>query len=316
MDWEPERWLREFGRASASGRGFRELRAQVFESTVAIVRGREYACGGRTVRLDDDDEYLRLHAATVMYPHTRDLRVRGPRSRAVPTKIDVVEGDCLESARSLQTQGLNPAVLNMASRRNPGGAVLSGAGAQEENLFRRSNLLCSMYQFVDFGWDYGVPRSEGFSYPIGRESGGIYSPDVSIFRSSEASGYALLAEPYRASVVSVPAIPNPPVHEVLGELRLTEEAADGTREKIRAILRISACHGHDSVVLSAFGCGAFRNPPGHMAELFAEVLAEDEFAAAFDTLCFSIIDDHNAWRPHNPEGNYQPFLRQFEGTDA
>ena len=77
MDWEPERWLREFGRASASGQGFRELRAEVFESTVAIVRGREYACGGRTVRLDDDDEYLILRESADIDPR-RVHRVAHP----------------------------------------------------------------------------------------------------------------------------------------------------------------------------------------------------------------------------------------------
>ena len=30
-------------------------------------------------------------------------------------------------------------------------------------------------------------------------------------------------------------------------------------------------HGHDAVVLGAFGCGAFRNPAAHMAQLFREV---------------------------------------------
>lgn len=33
--------------------------------------------------------------------------------------------------------------------------------------------------------------------------------------------------------------------------------------------------GHDSVVLSAFGCGVFGNPPKHIAQLFAEVLRKD-----------------------------------------
>lgn len=33
----------------------------------------------------------------------------------------------------------------------------------------------------------------------------------------------------------------------------------------------AAHHGHDSVVLGAFGCGAFANPPKHMAEIFLRV---------------------------------------------
>ena len=30
-------------------------------------------------------------------------------------------------------------------------------------------------------------------------------------------------------------------------------------------------HGHDAVVLGAFGCGAFRNPAQHVSQLFKEV---------------------------------------------
>jgi uncharacterized protein (TIGR02452 family) len=35
--------------------------------------------------------------------------------------------------------------------------------------------------------------------------------------------------------------------------------------------QVAWAHGHDAVVLGAFGCGAFRNPAGHMARLFREV---------------------------------------------
>ncbi len=34
---------------------------------------------------------------------------------------------------------------------------------------------------------------------------------------------------------------------------------------------MAIAHGHDAVVLGAFGCGAFRNPAAHMAQLFKEV---------------------------------------------
>ena len=80
-----------------------------------------------------------------------------------------------------------------------------------------------------------------------------------------------------------------------------------TRRKIRAILRIARENGQRALVLSAFGCGAFRNPPRHMAELFRDELASPEFRAAFDRIVFSVIDDHNA----RGEGNLRPFREVF-----
>lgn len=47
------------------------------------------------------------------------------------------------------------------------------------------------------------------------------------------------------------------------------------------MLRIGLHHGHDAILLGAWGCGAFRNLPEHMAQLFHEVLNEEEFARKF-----------------------------------
>jgi hypothetical protein len=38
---------------------------------------------------------------------------------------------------------------------------------------------------------------------------------------------------------------------------------------------------------SAFGCGAFCNPPDHMAELFRDVL--EEYRGCFKHICFAIF---------------------------
>ena len=106
---------------------------------------------------------------------------------------------------------------------------------------------------------------------------------------------------------------SPPTTRRDGALWLTDDIAEATRLKIRAILRVAACNGHDGLVLSAFGCGAYCNPPHHVAQLFAEVLAEQELAGVFKAIAFAIFDDHNAHRGHNPLGNLRPFQETFEG---
>ena len=251
-----------------------------------------------------------------MYPHTHALEVPEALRGRYTTAASVIEADCLEVAQTLSAAGLSVATLNMASGRNPGGGVSRGAGAQEENVFRRSTLLYSLYQYVPYADEYGVPAAAGQRYPIGRVSGAIHTPGALVFRSSEATGYAFLRRPQAVSILSVPAISSPPTVQRHGGVWLTDEAAAATRLKIRAMLRVGAHHGHDGLVLSAFGCGAFRNPPHHVARLFVEVLSEPEFSGVFRAVTFAILDDHNAHRPHNPRGNLCPFQEAFDGWGA
>jgi len=56
--------------------------------------------------------------------------------------------------------------------------------------------------------------------------------------------------------------------------------------KIGVIFHIAAAHDHSDLALSAFACSAFRNPPGHVARLFREVLGEDEFDGVFELVLF------------------------------
>ena len=314
--WEVTDWLQAFRTASAAKDrdALRALRCQVFESTVAAVRARGYTVGRDRIALDVDASYERVHAGTVFYAETASLAVGQDLRGRHRTLVSVHNADFLEIARAIAEPGSAPAVLNMASRRNPGGGVRTGSGAQEENLFRRSNAFFSLYQFMDYAGDYDVPRNTTTSYPIPRDSGGIYSPGVTVFRSAETTGYAFLRHPYRVNVLTVPAIPDPDLVTRDGLLWLTDDMARATEVKIRAILRIAARHGQANLVLSAFGCGAFRNPPHHMAQLFAGALAEPEFAGVFRRVAFAVIDDHNAFHAASPEGNYLPFERVLAGS--
>ena len=108
------------------------------------------------------------------------------------------------------------------------------------------------------------------------------------------------------SFLAVSAYPNPPLTQ--SKQRLTPEIAEKTKQKIRVMFATGLNKGHDSLVLSALGCGAFRNPPRHMAELFKQVLLEENFVNKYKHISFAIIDDHNA----RGEGNYQAFLEVFE----
>ncbi len=221
--------------------------------------------------------------------------------------IEVVNGDCLEVGVRLKRNGYNPAILNMASRTTPGGYVTVGTGGQEETLFRRTDLYRSLCQFAPNAKQYGLPMSE-YQYPLDDNFGGIYTPNATIFRESEEQGYKLMDEPIQLSFISVPGMNKP---DIDSNGMIAQYHVEHIKNKMRTILRIGLRHGHDSLVLGALGCGAFCNPPSHIAHLFHEVFEEPEFKNKYRIVSFAILDDHNAHKSHNLEGNYKPFVDEF-----
>jgi uncharacterized protein (TIGR02452 family) len=301
-DFDHIKWKYQFETASKEKTVFRELRADVFQNTIKLVKNGGYYVDGNFINIPNN----LLNEKTEYFTAPDKLEGNGNYQ----TEYSVINADCLETAEILVKSGFNPCVLNLASRQNPGGGVINGSGAQEENIFRRSNLFLSLYQFASYANEYGIKKHEK-SYPLDRNTGGIYSADITIFRGSEKNGYCLLRKPYTVSFVTVPAINAPELIERNGNLYIIDNLVEPTKEKIRTILRISGKYKHDCLVLGAFGCGAFGNPPNHMAKLFKEVFLEKEFINKFKMIVFSIFDDHNSNRRHNPNGNVLPFLEVF-----
>lgn len=216
------------------------------------------------------------------------------------TEITVENRDCLYVACSLIDEGYNPAVLNMASFKRPGGGVKNGSAAQEESLCRRTNLYKSISRFDNLKLRH--------RYPLDINHGAIYSPVISVFRLSESEDCQFMNRPYTIDVISAAAIKNPNLENG----HLDKKTRKILRNKIRAILNLGIYYRNDSLVLGAFGCGAYGTPPEDMAKLFADVLSLEPYKGAFKKIVFAVLDDANAYREHNPEGNYIPFKRIFE----
>ena len=269
LNWDAEGWLSSYKEAAAnrSKPDLHRVRELVFRNTEAIVSNGGYVLNGKEIHIVDPPE------STLFDEEIRN--VRSSRSTVNNRIIKVLNEDCLITARKLARK--NPLVLNMASRRNPGGGVEHGAGAQEECLFRSSNYYRTLYPLR-------------YQYPLDRNFGGIYSPNVTVFRGLESDGYPLLEEPFRTNFVAVAALNRP---ELNPDGSYTPEEKRGMENKIRTILNIAAMFNHRVLILSAFGCGAFRNPPHHVAMLFKEILDEPTYRDRFEEVYFSIKPDHN-----------------------
>lgn len=110
-------------------------------------------------------------------------------------------------------------------------------------------------------------------------------------------GTALL-EPWPLDVVTCAA----PFAPALG----AREAGDLLEQRIHRVLEIARAYGYRSLVLGAWGCGAFGNDPARTAQDFRAAL-EGPFAGAFDHVVFAIAD----W---SPERRFLgPFRNVFAG---
>ena len=282
-------------------------RIGLFNETLEIIRqGWYYSQSGRKVELPSVEEVM--HAAAM---YSEPFHVLIDPVAPVKTDVRVEDKDCVLAAKDLIDAGYNPAMLNLADLYTPGGLVEYGSGAQEENLCRRSNLVLSLYQFsegrIDQYPDLGL-EMHGDQYPMHERFGGVYSGIVTFFRGPESTGSLLEDKSYNIPVISVAALSGP---RIGADGLMLQPEADITLDKIRTIFRIGMANFHDSLVLSALGCGAFANPPAHIAKLFHQVILEDEFRDKFKLIDFAILDGYKTGMRHNPEGNLRPFQREF-----
>lgn len=279
----------------------RQMRIDAFADTVETVENNGYVnTQGKFVEIDDigDSTFV-----------SRPLKPKFPDERH-DTELKVVNMDSLLAAKALIDRGMKPAVLNMASWRRPGGYVEGGSSAQEENLFRRTNLYEGLFPFhKEMADKYNFIPNKDNSYPLSLNHGGIYTPHVTVFRGTDEEEYPYLDETFFIDVLTVAAIKNP---KLLEGNKLSEEDKDVTRNKIRTMLNLALMGGNDSLVLGAFGCGAYHTPPEEIATLFKEVLSEEGYRDSFKAVHFAILNSNANFQSHNPRGNFAPFKEIIE----
>ncbi|KAJ6238338.1 hypothetical protein M0813_26308 [Anaeramoeba flamelloides] len=305
-----EEWLKDFKTALKKttwmGGTLPFMRRKIQKQTIVSVNAFKYISPkGLSIRFDRE-KVIKSIQNTRMFQKLPENVIENPNHT---TKVTVLNRDCLLAAEDLIKEGFEkPCVLNMANPYRAGGGYEGGAGAQEENVFRRTNYIQSL---ID---KESLVTEKSFSYPIPL-LGAIYSPEVIVFRGAEEQGYPYLEKPYILSFIASAAIPGPRVKKIDDSWHLEEEEYKITKNKIRTMLKVPLIYGHDSLVLSAFGCGAFGNPASHMAKIFHEIL-DEEFNGYYKKIVFAIIDGKKGQLEKrgssNPKGNFLPFFKEFQ----
>lgn len=213
------------------------------------------------------------------------------------TQIGVVNLGTVEAGELLCGVGLRPAVMSFAHGYNAGGGFEHAGGSQEEDIWRKTSCFLSIWPHrrVDDGpgvlargmwigdFDAELPRQATF-YPH-TDFGGIYSPHVRVIRNTNVRGLP---------IVRVADLANAPTFGLLTiaaqDLNRTGPFdREGCIQKLRTTFYMAASNGHDAVVVGAFGCGYFRNPPDVVAQIFDELLS-GEFRSVFQVVVIAIPD--------------------------
>ena len=93
--------------------------------------------------------------------------------------------------------------------------------------------------------------------------------------------------------------------KMLGRQREAEKAME---KRMEGVLTTMAVHGHDAIVLGAFGCGVFRNDPRFVAHAWARLLRSKRFHNVFRSVSFAIIPG-GALRPRKKSNAERPPAR-------
>lgn len=207
-------------------------------------------------------------------------------------KVVVSNKRTLEAAEPYVREGKKTCVLNFASATNPGGGVVHGSSAQEECLCRCSTLYPCLNTRDMWSNFYSPHRKAG--NPLYNDDC-IYTPDVCVFREDTEYPSLLPAEKWwKVNVITCAApnlrkIPsntmNP--HAGIKAAHVSDEELEGLlTSRIRRIFTLAAMEGNEVLILGAFGCGAFQNPPEVVARVFWKVM--EEYLLAFETIEYAV----------------------------
>lgn len=218
----------------------------------------------------------------------------GPENRIYqkPARIVLSPKRTLEAAAPYAYAGRKVCVLNFASATNPGGGVIKGSSAQEETISRCSTIYPNLK--AERAWEKFYAPHRRAHDPLHNDDC-ICTPGVVVFKSDTDYPQLLPEERWYSVNVLTCAAPNlreRPSNEMNAwdgdaAVHISRENLQALHEKrMRRVLEIAWAKGNEVVILGAFGCGAFRNPPAVVAQAMKTVV--QEYRMRFETIEFAV----------------------------
>lgn len=216
----------------------------------------------------------------------------------------IVENNTTFSAANKYKKYGKTAVLNFANPVNPGGGVATGAMAQEECLCRSSNLYLSLQSpiAIEEYYNYNMKNTNGYFFTDRI----VYSESITVFKSDDDIPMILPQNDWFNVDVITCAAP------YLGNSKYIDKEIlkEVFKHRIKNIFESAIDHEIDVIILGAFGCGAFKNPPEIVAQAFHEVITENNYNRVFKFIVFAIKSSINN-ASENDCPNITAFKQEF-----
>lgn len=256
----------------------REELAAIAQETIAISNVGYYELNNKLILLPAYEDIIVYSPELLKYIdcNMKNLAfIVNPDNK--PTKYSVINADSFETVKGYE----RPFVMNFADAYIPGGGFLGGSRAQEESLCRNSNLYQSLTT---------EKASEMYRYNIKHKELNCYSDymllskNVCVFRNAENE---LLEEPYLVDVITI-AAPNKKGAAFNVD---REELYSVMKNRLRHMFNVAINNSNKTLVLGAWGCGAFGNSTKDVAQIFYELLCVENYEKHFDNIIFAIYND-------------------------
>lgn len=233
-----------------------------------IIQNKQYTTVS-SISVDVDSEVKDSVNGTIFYKD--DLPEK--EYSKINSTFEITKETTTQAARRLIGLGKEIVILNFASGKNPGGGFLSGALAQEEDLCRDSLLYACLKSKPQFYNDNVICDNHYYTHGI------LYSPRVPFIKDEYGK---LTINKFFPSVITAPApcvrnMENPDPKLLFNTLL----------HRATKILKVAAEHGHKTIVLGAWGSGAYGNDATMVAKMFHQAL---EVIPVFEHVCFAIYE--------------------------
>ena len=260
----------------------RNLLARSFQDALNIINNDEV--------LTNSVEQTRTH--TEILTDWKDMSVE-LHDNLENYNISVVNGRTLEVASYYARRGYNVTVLNFASATHPGGKVVDGPSAQEESLCRISTLYPCLNTIECMNKFYKPHRIALKNHMTGTpkwySDDIIYTPNIMVFRDDTDIPIGKSLHHLQCYDVNVITCAAPNMIQVDTDI-YADELDEVLTKRIIHICETAVCVDTDVLILGAFGCGVFNNPPHIVANAFRKVLSDSKYNR-FNLVIFAIVND-------------------------